>query len=189
MKKEDHLPANREQAEQNQSEDLLINETENILNQISKEALAAPEPALLSRITAAYRRKQNRNNQRPSLPATLKFDNWNQPAALGMRGGVPKERQLLFSEGTFDLDLQIVKDTGSDTFSVRGQLLQIDEVHPNSIMEGIELHLIRPDSGRTRRVTDEYGRFHFSFCSPGNYTLQVILDDRDIILESLAIKA
>jgi hypothetical protein len=141
----------------------------------------------LNRLTAAFRRKQARNTERPSQEAALKFDNWTQTPALGMRGGTARERQLLFSEGTFDLDLQIVKDAETNTFTVRGQLLQLDEVYPNTELEGIELRLSQADSSESLRVTDEYGRFHFSHCSPGDYTLHVILDDHDIILEPLTV--
>jgi hypothetical protein len=176
------------QAEQ-QSEGIPINKTEDMLTQMAKETLTAPEPTLLNRLTAAFRRKQARREERASLPATLKLDNWTQPAALGVRGSATRDRQLLFSEGNFDLDLQIVKDAENSTFSVRGQLLQVNEVYPNEQLEGIELRLIQADGNRSRRVTDEYGRFHFSYCPPGNYTLQVILDDHDIILKSLAVKA
>jgi len=176
---------NSKQAEQ-PSEGIPINETEAMLTQVAKETLTAPEPTLLNRLTAAFRRKQARQEERPSLAATLKFDNWTQPAALGVRGVATRDRQLLFSEGDFDLDLQIVKDAENNTFSVRGQLLQVEE---DAQLEGIELRLIQTDGSRSRRVTDEYGRFHFSHCLPGNYTLQVILDDHDIILKSPAIKA
>lgn len=189
MNEEKKLDKDSGQEEQQQSEDRPIVKTEDMLTLAAQETLTAPEPALLNRIQAAFRRKQKRSDQRPTLPAALKFDNWTQSAALGTRGAVPRERQLLFSEGTFDLDLQIVKDADNDTFSVRGQLLQMDEVYLDTSIEGIELHLIGEDDRRSRRVTDEYGRFHFSYCSPGDYTLQVILDDHDIVLQSLTIKA
>ena len=189
MKKDKKLNTDNAQIEQNQSEDRPIDRTEDILTNAAKGELTAPEPALLSRIQAAFRHKKKRDDERPSLLATLKFDNWAQSAALGVRGAVPRERQLLFSEGTFDLDLQIVKDANGETYSVRGQLLQMDDVYLDTSIEGIELHLIDSDGSRSRRVTDEYGRFHFSYCSPGDYTLQVILDDHDIVLQSLTIKA
>jgi hypothetical protein len=176
-----------EQPEQEKSEGAPINKMEDILKQVNQESLTAPEPALLNRLTAAFRRKQARKADRPSLDAALKFDNWTQTPALGMRGSAVRERQILFSEGDFDLDLQIVKDAENSTFTIRGQLLQIDEVYPNSQLEGIELRLSQTDGNQSLRVTDEYGRFHFSYCAPGEYTLQVILDDHDIILKPLTI--
>ena len=177
----------KEHKVQANSEGVSNNKMEKILNEVNNESLTAPEPTLLNRVTAAFRRKQTRQAERPTLAATLKFDNWTHAPALGVRGGAARERQLLFSEGVFDLDLQIVKDAENNSFTVRGQLLQTDEVYPNAQLEGIELHLGQEDGSKSLRVTDEYGRFHFSYCSPGEYTLQVILDDRDIILKPLAI--
>jgi len=83
--------------------------------------------------------------------------------------------------------LQIVKDAEDNTFTIRGQLLQANEVYPNADLEGIELRLSQANGNESLRVTDEYGRFHFSHCSPGDYTLHVILDDHDIILEPLTV--
>ena len=176
-----------EQPEQENSEGAPSHKMEDILKQINQELLTAPEPTLLNRLTAAFRRKQARNTERPSQDAALKFDNWTQTPALGMRGGAARERQLLFTEGTFDLDLQIVKDAEDNKFTIRGQLLQANEVYPNADLEGIELRLSQADGHESLRVTDEYGRFHFSHCSPGDYTLQVILDDHDLILKPLTI--
>jgi len=173
-----------EQTEQANSEGV-SKKMEIILNEVNNKSLTAPEPMLLNRLTAAFRRKQARKAERPSLDATLKFDNWTQAPALGVRGSAARERQLLFSEGAFDLDLQIVKDAENSTFTVRGQLLQTDEEYPDAQLEGIELHLSQADGPKSLRVTDEYGRFHFSYCSPGEYTLQVILDDHDIMLKPL----
>jgi hypothetical protein len=59
----------------------------------------------------------------------------------------------------------------------------------DTALEGIELHLINDEGTHSRRITDEYGRFHFSNCLPGNYSLRVILDDHDIVLKSLTVKA
>ena len=183
MKKE----KKNKQPEPAKSEGTAINNMENLLKNANRESLSAPEQTLIDRVTTAFRRRQARQTERPSSGARLKFDNWTQAPALGMRGAAARERQLLFSEEAFDLDLQIVKDAEDITFTVRGQLLQTDEIYPNTQLEGIELRLNQTDGSESLRVTDEYGRFHFSYCSPGEYTLQVMLDDRDIILKPLAI--
>lgn len=176
-----------EQPEPKNSEGAPSKKMEDILKEANQESFAAPEPSLLNRLTAAFRRKQARQAERPSQKAALKFDNWTQTPALGTRGGAARERQLLFSEGDFDLDLQIVKDAENSSFTVRGQLLQADEAYPNPNLAGIELRLSQVDGSKRLRATDEYGRFHFSHCLPGVYTLQVILDDHDIILKPLTI--
>ncbi len=166
-----------------------IEETEGLLNRAAQQDLSFPEKTLLNRVAAAFQRKQARQPKRPSLPATLQFDNWTQSAALGIRGNGLRERQLLFSEGAFDLDLQIVEDPTTHLVVIRGQLLPMDEAENPTTLEGIELHLMNDDGVHSRRITDEYGRFHFSNCLPGEYSLRVILDDHDIILKSLTVKA
>lgn len=171
-------------------EDDRFEETKHILNQAAKKDWSLPEKSLMDRVTAAFQRKKSRLEERPSLSAALQFDNWAQPAALGMRGNGLRERQLLFSEGEFDLDLQIVKDRDSHAVIVRGQLLPVNDLEFDELaLEGIELHMIDDEGAESRRLTDEFGRFHFSNCLPGDYTLRVILEDHDIILKSLAIKA
>lgn len=169
--------------------DVRIEETEGLLNRAVNKEWSLPETDLLNRVAAAFQRKQSRQSKRPSLPATLQFDNWTQSAALGIRGNGLRERQLLFSEGAFDLDLQIVEDPTSHMVVIRGQLLPMDETEDEPTLEGIELHLMNDEGVHSRRITDEYGRFHFSNCEPGDYSLRVILDDHDIILKSLTVKA
>lgn len=167
-----------------------LEDTEGLLNRAANKEWTLPETELLNRVAAAFQRKKTRQQKRPSLPATLQFDNWTQSAALGIRGNGLRERQLLFSEGAFDLDLQIVEDPTTHLVVIRGQLLPMDESAENATpLEGIELHLINDEGTHSRRITDEYGRFHFSNCLPGNYSLRVILDDHDIILKSLTVKA
>ena len=171
------------------AKDVHIEKTEGILNRAINKDWSLPETDLINRVTAAFQRKQTRQQKRPSLPATLQFDNWTQSAALGIRGNGLRERQLLFSEGAFDLDLQIVEDPTTHLVVIRGQLLPMNEPEEVLSLEGIELHLINDDGVHSRRITDEYGRFHFSNCLPGEYSLRVLLDDHDIILKSLTVKA
>jgi hypothetical protein len=166
-----------------------IEETEGLLNRAAQKDWSLPETDLLNRVASAFQRKKARQPKRPSLPATLQFDNWTQSAALGIRGNGLRERQLLFSEGSFDLDLQIVEDPTTHMVVIRGQLLPMDESEKSPALQGIELHLMNDQSIHSRRITDEYGRFHFSNCTPGDYSLRVILDDHDIILKSLTVKA
>ncbi len=84
--------------------------------------LSAPSPNLLNRVTTAFKRKQERLATRTERKAALQFDSWSQLVALGVRG-VPQERQLLFHEDEFDLDLQIMNDREAEKYTMRGQLL------------------------------------------------------------------
>lgn len=183
------LPAAMEQLQQNLSEAEQVEVTERILGRLPKEALIQPEPNLLQRVTAVFRRHQARSANRPVQPATLQFDSWTQPAALGVRGGRPGERQLLFNQGQYDLDLQMVKEAQNNTITLRGQLLPAELLQSEEPLEGIELRLVDTAGEQSQGLTDELGRFSFSYCVAGRYDLWVILDDRVILLESLIVEA
>lgn len=164
--------------------------TQAILGRLPKEALPEPEPGLISRVAAVFRRRQSRPAVRPAQVATLQFDSWAQAAAMGVRGGSNRERQLLFSQEQYDLDIQMVKEPERETFTLRGQLLAAEVQQTAAAqLEGIELRLVDAAGEQRQGLTDELGRFSFSYCAAGRYDLQVILDDQDILLQSLVVEA
>ena len=151
--------------------------------------LSTPSPNLLNRVTTAFKRKQERLTTRTEHKAALQFDSWSQLVALGVRG-VPQERQLLFHEDEFDLDLQVMNDREAEKYTMRGQLLGgfADDTSDN--LEGISLKLRNKTDGQIRQgLTDQYGRFSFSLVDQADYELFVELKEQDIIinLESLSI--
>ena len=150
--------------------------------------LVAPELSLLNLVVTAFRRQQSRLPDRPQHGASLEFDSWTKMAPLGVRGMV-QERQLLFSEGMFDVDLQIVKDPpNSSTFTLRGQFLAHDEASGFADLSGIEIRLTDATNTERRGLTDSLGQFRFSQLPEGSYTIRVILEDHDIILEDVNFK-
>ncbi len=151
--------------------------------------LTAPSPSLLNRVTAAFRHKQARLSERIAQEASLQFDSWSQLSALGVRG-VPQERQLLFHEAEFDLDLQVMNNHETETYTMRGQLLGSFADEMPDELEGISLTLKNKTTGQIRSgLTDNYGRFSFSLVEQSDYELFVELQERDIVinLESLSI--
>jgi len=151
--------------------------------------LVAPELSLLSRVVTAFRRQQNRLPNRPQREASLEFDSWTEMAPVGARG-MAQERQLLFSEEMFDVDLQIVKDPPkSSTFTLRGQVLNGDDETGFADLDGLEIRLTDAASTEWRGLTDTLGQFSFSQLPEGVYTLSIILEDHDIILEDVELKA
>lgn len=150
--------------------------------------LVEPAPSLLGRVQAAFRRKQGQRPDRAHREASLQFDSWSQPLPVGVRG-VPQERQLLFHEGLYDLDLQVVNDRVTNAYVMRGQLLH-DSSPLQQELEGIALNLHNTTNGLERRsLTDHYGRFSFSDLDQGIYILMVALESYDmvIVLDSLSI--
>ena len=148
---------------------------------------AQPSEGLVSTVLSAFRRKQTASPRQEDNSAELQFDSWANGVALGMRG-TPQERQLLFSNPNYDLDLQIARDSGTSLHKVQGQLLQ------NAVTEedlgGVELRL-RPvdnwDYVERRCLTDRLGRFSFSYVEPGNYSLRVCLQEQQLVLSPLNI--
>jgi hypothetical protein len=151
--------------------------------------LSTPSPNLLNRVTTAFKRKQERLTTRTERKAALQFDSWSQLVALGVRG-VPQERQLLFHEDAFDLDLQVMNDREAEKYTMRGQLLGDLVSDTTDTLEGISLRLRNKTNGQSRQgLTDQYGRFSFSLVDQADYELFVELKEQDIIinLESLSI--
>jgi hypothetical protein len=104
---------------------------------------------------------------------------------LGVRGA-PRECHLLFSGSTVDADLQIVEDVAATaTFTLRGQVLKGGSLPEE--LEGIELRVIGADGVERRGLTDQLGCFRFSQLAEGIYSLQIVLDSHDILLESVAV--
>ncbi|MFO7682027.1 MAG: carboxypeptidase-like regulatory domain-containing protein [Chloroflexota bacterium] len=151
--------------------------------------LPAPSASLLKRVTTAFRRKQERLLERSEQKANLQFDSWSQLVAQGVRG-VPQERQLLFHDNEFDLDLQVMNDRDMAAYTIRGQLLGGFADDAPDELEGITLNLINKANGQVKQgLTDQYGRFSFSQIEQADYELFVELKDRDLVinLESLSI--
>ncbi len=163
-------------------------EAQQLLDRLRANAgdLATPSASLFSRAQAAFRQQMKRvaaqPSQRQSQTADLQFDSWAQATPLGARGvggGLP-ERHLLFNEGEYDLDLQVVNEPQTDAVTMRGQLLGGANAPE---LEGIALNLRQLATGEERRgLTDGYGRFAFSQLEKGEYLLSVALQNHDMLI-------
>lgn len=155
-------------------------EAKQLLDGLRSDEIVAPSASLLSRAQAAFRQQVGRLAERLQHEADLQFDSWAQPAPSGARG-LPQERQLLFHEGAYDLDLQLVNDRAADAVTMRGQLLSASK-SPHEL-EGVALSLHHAKSGIERRgITDGYGRFSFSHLEKGEYILTVAMQSYDIVI-------
>ncbi len=143
-----------------------------------------PPADLVGRIMTAVRRRKARRAERPCYRPPLRFDSWTRWAALGMRG-TPQERLLLFSEDAFDFDVQIAKGETAGTFVLRGQVLGKES--PPGTLEGIELHVVNADGVTRRGLTDEVGCFSFTQLPEGAYSVHIIFDDRDVVLDPVVL--
>ena len=143
-----------------------------------EQPVVAPRASVMNSVRNAFRRQKQRLRDAVESSAELEFDSWQTATVIGVRGQLV-ERQMLFSSGNLDLDIQLAKDDDAPTRTMHGQLLSTTD----EAMSGIELSLLQQD-GRNRRVlTDELGRFRFSHLTTGRYDLQVRLSERNIRLD------
>ncbi len=154
------------------------------LDQGGERGPTAPPANLIRRAVAAFRRKQASLAQRLSTMATLQLDNYAQVAPLGARGMV-RERQLLYTFDEYDLDLQIDASNPSTAITLRGQILA-HTARP-TMLEGIPIHLISQQAGPWLRLTDELGYFGISGLKTDTYSLKVVFEDRDVLIERLVL--
>ena len=149
-----------------------------IVNSLENNNLAAPEKNLIDRVQAVFRHKAAQSKERIQHQAKLTFDSWTQPTPLGVRGR-PQERQMLFHEEAFDIDIQLLNDSPINNLTLRGQIMTTTEID----LEGVEIVLTSPSNQLSRRsLTDGYGRFSFTQLQKGDYQLAARLDTRDIVL-------
>lgn len=150
----------------------------------SDSGLTAPPADIVRRAQAAFRRQRNRAKDLVQQVAELHFDSW-QNVAAGMRGAL-HERQLLYSAGQFDLDMQVTQAEDESALVVRGQVLCVGA--ESAQLDGIELRLMCTNVAERRVITDEFGRFSISDLPEGVYSLQLISDTQDVLVEAIEIK-
>jgi hypothetical protein len=91
--------------------------------------------------------------------ARLLFDSALQPIALGVRGGSPIVRQLLYRSGSVCIDMRMQPTPGSDSVVLMGQLL--DSSKPDHGVSGIPVSLLCGGDTVSRGQTNDVGEFDF----------------------------
>lgn len=142
-----------------------------------------PPLSLHERLTLAYRRKLQRSKQALSLKAALQFDSRSQTNMTGMRGSLTGQ-QVLYSTDSLKLDFQ-VGSSEENGMVLRGQLLPNRPLEGG--MQGYEIQLLPEDGEKRYSLTDEIGQFRFSSVAPGTYAIHVLMQDAELIIESLEI--
>jgi hypothetical protein len=110
--------------------------------------------------------------------AVLQMDLSPDRAAFGERSGaLSAVRQMLFTAGDNQIDLRIAKENKG--FKVTGQIL-------GAHFAGAELKLFNESKNFTAK-SNELGEFSFEKISKGQYTLSLILKDKEIVIENIEI--
>jgi hypothetical protein len=154
------------------------------LQSARSQELAEPPRTLVDRALSAFRRRAHQLNDRIQQMPTLQFDSALSPAPSGVRGST-EERQLLYSVGSFDLDMQMQRHVASGTITLRGQLLTPDM--PADGLVGIPISLMSDIGEERHSLTDKLGRFSISHLSIGNYAMRLTFDQYDILVDPLVV--
>ncbi|MBV7327348.1 zf-HC2 domain-containing protein [Chloroflexi bacterium TSY] len=144
-----------------------------------------PSQDLLNRLKTAFRRHRDRTMAQIEQSGLLQFDSATSPLALGIRG-TSNERQMLYSVGSFDLDLQISKDISSETLALNGQILPTED--QTGGLDGRQVKLIDRNNDERIGLTDDLGRFNLSYLQEGQYSLRISFDNYDMVIEPLDVK-
>jgi hypothetical protein len=144
----------------------------------SAEHAPAQAVATAKRLFRPAAQPQARPAARTRLVAMLQFDSARTPIALGMRSGVPAERQLLYSVSSYLLDLRLAPQ--GSLWVISGQLLGADA--------GRQVELDGP-AGTLRTTLNDLSEFVLPPAPAGAYTLRLQLDDLDIMVDGLEVGA
>jgi hypothetical protein len=131
----------------------------------------------ISRVFDSYNRSPA-SSLRQHIMAVLRFDSAQLPLSVGRRSGSSTDRQLLFTTGTLELEVQITQ-SGS-LWEISGQVLNADA------RGQAELH---GPAGEVRATLNEVGEFLLTPVPPGQYTLILQLTTTEIEIPGLEIGA
>jgi hypothetical protein len=113
--------------------------------------------------------------------AKLLFDSALQPITVGVRGGSPMVRQLLFKSGSVCIDMRMQPKPGSDSMVLMGQLL--DSAKPDHGVSGIPVSLLCQGDTVLRGKTNDVGEFDFGITALDHLQLVFgIGDSRTIVV-------
>lgn len=106
--------------------------------------------------------------------AALRNDSWEPPLALGLRVELPGPRDLAYSAGDCDLDLQIVPRAGR--WQLRGQILGAYRAGAAEL---------RGQGATVTAPVNELGEFTLPAVAAGRYALTLRLSERELIVAGL----
>jgi hypothetical protein len=142
------------------------------------DATEAPNERVVGEIKAQFRAfKARRAVPRPGLlAALLRFDSARMAPAFGLRNAASAERQLLYSAGTYEIDLRVAP--AGDRWAVAGQILS----EPAGESGRAELH--GPADAAVATLSQEQ-EFIFQPVRAGRYQLTISLSDAQIVLNDV----
>lgn len=117
--------------------------------------------------------------------AKLVFDSMARPAMVGVRSTEMANRQLMYSAGDYNIDVQVMT-TDQPQADVIGQVLRKSELRFESVA-GLPLDLKCEGALVTSTVTNDLGEFVFSGVFYGQYDLEVKIPEGNISIVGLPV--
>jgi len=102
----------------------------------------------------------------------LLYDNFRQPAPLGLRSGPTRVRQLLYRAEPYQIDLQIEPLSENNRLVVSGQLLDLS--HPEMVGRDVQVTLSDCRESLVRMMTNEFGEFRAELDNSGALELSLL---------------
>lgn len=115
------------------------------------------------------------------IVASLVFDSFNEPMAVGVRRRDLPARQALYHAGNVQLDLKI--ELGDEKGLIIGQLIA-DKADMD--IRGLEVEITQKGEVIGKSRTNALGEFIFQDLPKGNYELQVLVADTMVKLPPLS---
>ncbi|HYM00596.1 MAG TPA: hypothetical protein VEZ90_16695, partial [Blastocatellia bacterium] len=116
---------------------------------------------------------------------SLVFDSNRRTAVAGVRSSSGEPRQLLYTAGSFSVDVQ-VGTPSRNLADLFGQVLSREEPGFESVT-GLTVQLLNGDKVTETALTNHIGEFAIARIKPGEYDLKINIGDDSIVLKSLPI--
>jgi len=168
-----------------------LDKTIRLLAGLQEANFSEPSPSTTEKLALAFRKKQARLAKRIRQTASLDFDSWANPATASVRRQLG-QRQMLFSKGAYDIDIQVMNQAPNHIFNLQGQVMVAidpEQRETFSTLAGTQIRLRQESGEEWWGATDDNGRFSFLQLAYGTYSFQLILEDCDIVFDNLDILA
>lgn len=136
------------------------------------EASYQPPADSVRIVKAAYASAGMRGEEkeRKSLVEVI-FDSFLQPAVAGARSMATGTRQILYRADSYQIDLQIESQPGSNVLLITGQMMDVST--PEIVSRGVSVKLSNYRESLVHTVTNEFGEFRCEIANSGDLELSV----------------
>ncbi|MGH9824267.1 MAG: hypothetical protein ACREDR_13560 [Blastocatellia bacterium] len=117
--------------------------------------------------------------------ASLVFDSNRRTAVSGVRSSAGEPRQLLYTAGSYSVDIQ-VGPAARNVTDLLGQVLSRDEAGFDSVT-GLTVQLMSGDRVAQSTLTNHIGEFAIARVKQGEYDLKISLGEDSIVLRGLPV--